>query len=107
MSRWQIERGGSSKEKAVPSWTRFLDENVPGYDWSGGRRGCFSNEEKGNGLCDRIAGCGAGGNGGREEVGMWTIWGSQIPSVARGPHTAHCAKAAFINDSSSPSTVPT
>jgi hypothetical protein len=82
---WQIERGGSPKERAVPTWTRFLDENVPGCDWSGGRRECFSNEEKGNGLCDRIAECGAGGNGRREEVRMWMIWDSQIPSVAEGP----------------------
>jgi hypothetical protein len=104
---WQIERGGSSKERAVPTWTRFLDGNVPGYGWSEGRRECSSNEEKGNGLCDRIAVCGAGGNGGREEVRMWTRRGSQIPSVARGPHTAYCAKAALINNSSSPSTMPT
>jgi hypothetical protein len=104
---WQIERGGTPKERAVPTWTRFLDENVPGYDWSGGRRECFSNEEKGNGLYNRIAECGAGGNGGGEEVRKWMIWGSQIPSVARGPHTASSAKAAFINDSSSPATVPT
>jgi hypothetical protein len=105
---WQIERGGGSKERGVPTWTRFLDENVPGYDWSGGRRECFSDEDKGNGLCDRIAEGGAGGNGGgREEVRMWMIRGSRIPSVARGPHTAHCAKAALINDSSSPTTVPT
>ena len=106
---WQIERGGSSKERAVPTLGSISgrEENVPGYDWSGGRRECFSDEEKGNGLCDRIAGCGAGGNGRREEVGMWMIWGSQIPSVARGPQTAHCAKTALINNPSSPSTVPT
>ncbi|KAF8500437.1 hypothetical protein F5888DRAFT_1888530 [Russula emetica] len=98
---------GSSKERAVPTWTRFLDENVPGYDWSGGRRECFSNEEKGNSLCDRIAECGAGGNGGGRGSGNVDDMGSEIPSVARGPHTAHSAKAALINDSSSPTTVPT
>ncbi len=64
-------------------------------------------KRKGMTCATGFAGCGAGRNGGREEGRMWIIRGSEILSVASGPHTAHNAKAAFINDSSSPTTVPT
>jgi hypothetical protein len=64
-------------------------------------------KRKGMACATGFAECGGGRNGGREEGRMWMILGSEIPSVESGPHTAHNAKAAFINNSSSPTTVPT
>ena len=84
---WQIERGGSPKERAVPTWTRFLDENVPGYDWSGDEDNASQMKRKGKALCDRIVECGAGGNGGREEERTVDDMGqSNTISCKRAPH---------------------
>ncbi len=64
---WQIERGAQRKGQPQHGFDFWTGTRQGVYGWSGGRRKRFLNEEKGNGLCDGTAGCGAGGNGGRRK----------------------------------------
>jgi hypothetical protein len=61
---WQIERRAVEKGQ---SRLGFSDSERVRYDWSGRVREGFLAEEKGNGLHDGIAGCGAGRNGGERK----------------------------------------